>query len=119
MSWRQPAGHENLRLLTYAEAASRLDPDGSVGITERSIRRLVEEGALPSIRLGRRPAVPEQALAMLIEQSVQSARQTADVEAYLEEDGRRSGSNSLRARRTRQTKEIMKRINAELARERG
>ena len=75
MTTKTAASPKNLRLLTYAEAASRLDPDGSVGITERSIRRLVEEGALPSIRLGRRPAVPEQALAMLIEQSVQSARQ--------------------------------------------
>src|SRR3546814_15288603 len=54
--------------LTYAEAAALLDPEGKEGVTVRTIRRLVADGALQKVKIGRHPTVfRKQILALILE----------------------------------------------------
>ncbi len=44
-------------LISYEQAAEPLDPERQLGITKLTIRRLVTEGALQKVKVGRHPAL--------------------------------------------------------------
>ena len=56
-----------MTLLSYQQAAERLDPTGDLGITPRSIERMVAAGKLSKVKLGRSPAINERDLNALVE----------------------------------------------------
>lgn len=57
----QQAGTGSLRCLTAAEVAPLL------GISKQAVYRAIRSGELPSIRIGRKPLVPERALRRLLD----------------------------------------------------
>lgn len=55
-------------LVSYEEAAQIIDASGKQGVTVRTIRRLVAEGVLQKVKIGRHPAVHrKQVLALVLE----------------------------------------------------
>ena len=101
------------RLLSFDEAAAVLDPNGSIGITARTIDRYVREGRLPKLRLGRRPAVREDHLTELLEKEEQwfkstnpgNGRTTAPASS---EDTSTGGST--KSRQTQRTRAALSRL---------
>ncbi|WP_282608428.1 helix-turn-helix domain-containing protein [Pelagibius sp. Alg239-R121] len=101
-------------LMTYEEAAKFLDPSGALGITKRTIRRLVEEGMLTKIKIGRAPAVTRRAI---MELQLERTWSTGDPRDLIDKNSRSSKGKMAKKRRSRPLKEVegMSKISREIA----
>lgn len=99
-----------------------LDPNGTLGITARSIERFVREGRLPRIKLGRTPGVREDHLTKLLrenEQWFRSTSQGSERETGPASSVGTSKANSMKSRQTRLTRDVLVRLGINSPRNSG
>jgi excisionase family DNA binding protein len=101
------------RLISYERAAAMMDPYGELGITVRTIERLIRERKLSKFKIGRKPAVRESDVNNLIERREQwfksTNRESEKATGPVSSGDTLAGSNG-RSQQTRQTRAALSRI---------